>query len=88
MRVSDTELCDGASSRRLEDRSTCINGEWYYHTREGVRGPFPSQADAENELAHFINVMQYIESRRDNVPFEVDTSDVQILNLADTRPFS
>lgn len=37
------------------ERLVSMNGQWYFSTREGEQGPFPSKGAAERGLARFIN---------------------------------
>lgn len=40
-------------------RINCINGQWYFLTREGVNvGPFDSKAIVEKELAMFLAIVR------------------------------
>ncbi|PAV25442.1 hypothetical protein C8D92_104189 [Tamilnaduibacter salinus] len=37
------------------DRFSCVNGEWFFETREGaIEGPFGSQREAENALLLYL----------------------------------
>ena len=36
-------------------RIFCTNGQWYFATREGERGPFGSRSRAEAALSSFVN---------------------------------
>jgi hypothetical protein len=38
---------------RSNKRVFVLNGQWFYSTREGERGPFPTQKRAEEELERF-----------------------------------
>ena len=32
----------------------CMNGSWYFATREGEQGPYPSEQQAQMEIVRFI----------------------------------
>jgi len=36
-------------------RIFCTNGQWYFATREGERGPYGTRSRAEGALAMFVN---------------------------------
>ncbi len=38
---------------RATDRLVCLNGAWYFTTREGEHGPFASREIAQDELEFF-----------------------------------
>ena len=38
---------------RSSDRLVCLNGAWYFTTREGEQGPFESRERAQEELDFF-----------------------------------
>lgn len=40
---------------RSQERLFCFNGQWYFATREGDCGPFPSKEIARQEVSRYIN---------------------------------
>lgn len=40
---------------RSQERLFCFNGQWYFATREGDCGPFPSKEIARSEVARYIS---------------------------------
>lgn len=40
---------------RSQERLFCFNGQWYFATREGDCGPFPSKDIARSEVARYIS---------------------------------
>jgi hypothetical protein len=70
MRSSDAD----SKSRhffRSQERLFCFNGQWYFATREGDCGPFPTKDIARNEVARYINeraaLRGFQESRKEGV---------------------
>ena len=43
------------------DRLFCSNGQWFFATREGERGPFVSRDDAQAALARFVGEKRDLE---------------------------
>ena len=39
---------------RSQERLFCFNGQWYFATREGDCGPFPTKDIARTEVARYI----------------------------------
>jgi hypothetical protein len=46
---------------RSGDRVFCLNGKWYYQTRETDHGPYPTRNAAEHDLQRYINEMEYLD---------------------------
>jgi hypothetical protein len=40
---------------RSQERLFCFNGQWYFATREGDCGPYPSKEIARQEVSRYIN---------------------------------
>lgn len=40
---------------RSQERLFCFNGQWYFATREGDNGPFPTKDIARAEVARYIS---------------------------------
>ncbi len=45
---------------RSKQRVFCVNGDWFYQTREGNRGPFDSPEAASRDAQHFLHEMSDI----------------------------
>lgn len=43
---------------RASSRLFCLNGEWYFQTREADHGPFTKREAAELALDRYVNEMQ------------------------------
>jgi hypothetical protein len=44
------------------ERIFTMNGDWYYFTREGECGPYPSREIARRELARYVSECQVLDS--------------------------
>jgi len=55
---------------RSQERLFCLNGKWYFATREGDCGPFPTKDIARAEISRYIAdrkaLIEFRESRRDS----------------------
>ncbi len=51
---------------RASSRLFCLNGEWYFQTRENDHGPFTRREAAERALERFIDNMQNDNTQNDN----------------------
>lgn len=49
---------------RSGNRLFCLNGRWYYQTREDDHGPFPSLEAAERDLARYVEEMRFFDGER------------------------
>ena len=49
---------------RSGDRVFCLNGRWFYQTREADHGPFASREAAERDLTRYIEEMSFFDSVR------------------------
>lgn len=66
---------------RSNKRVFVLNGSWFFSTREGEMGPFPTQRKAEEELERFKAEMSDLqrfqkkrESARDELRLQADMS--------------
>ncbi|MCZ6711848.1 MAG: DUF6316 family protein [Gammaproteobacteria bacterium] len=59
MRIDDHN--DGTHFRS-GDRVFCMNGEWFFQTREDDHGPYHSRGEAEIELARYAKEMNYLDT--------------------------
>ncbi len=55
---------------RSKQRMFCVNGEWFYQTREGNRGPFASRVDAERDAGQYQHEMSDITTAKPPNPAE------------------
>ncbi len=63
--------------RFLRDRE----GQWYFQTREGERGPFNTWEAAKLELERFTDTMEYMEENEGSLPSDVDWGDVTVVDI-------
>ncbi|MFK7916162.1 MAG: DUF6316 family protein [Pseudomonadales bacterium] len=63
MRSTDT---DDQSFTRKGDRIFSLKGAWYFQTREYDHGPFPTRAEAQNELDRYVCDMRYVNAANCN----------------------
>lgn len=58
---------------------------WYYHTREGRRGPFDTRNEALVDLDRYVDTMNFIETNPDAVPDNLDFENVDVIDLKPPR---
>ena len=58
MRKKDT---GSATHFRAGDRVFCLNGKWFFQTREVDHGPFPTREAAERDLNRYVEEMNYFD---------------------------
>ncbi len=51
---------------RSADRVFCLNGQWFFQTRERDHGPFPSRGAATMELERYVNEMDFFSDVKDS----------------------
>lgn len=49
---------------RSGDRVFCLNGKWFYQTREVDHGPFATREAAERDLQRYVDEMCFFDSVR------------------------
>ena len=59
MRKKDT---GNTTHFRAGNRVFCLNGEWFFQTREDDHGPFPTRDAAELDLKRYVEEMNYFDS--------------------------
>ena len=47
---------------RSGDRVYCMNGKWFFQTREVDHGPYPSEDAARIELQRYVEEMDYFDA--------------------------
>ena len=57
---------------RSHERLFRYQGQWYFQTREGDRGPFNTREEAKLELERFADTMEYVDEKQRLLPSEVD----------------
>lgn len=50
-----------ATHFRSGDRLFCLNGKWFFQTREEDHGPFPTRDAASRELKRYVDEMSYFD---------------------------
>ena len=53
---------------RSGDRVFCLNGDWFYQTREDDHGPFTSREAAELDMKRYIEEMSFFDGITPGVP--------------------
>ena len=81
MRKSDKKL---KQFIRSADRISCQDGLWYFETRGGDRGPFRSRKAAQFELDRYVDAMDFMEDRKNDLPVNVDGDDVTFVDIDET----
>ena len=77
-RQTDTE------SMRFERRGERLfrkGFDWFYHMRGGQRGPFPSKAAAQEDLAEYLRSIRFIEENPDSVPDDLDAAEITHIDI-------
>ena len=76
---------------RAEQRIFALNGQWYFTTREGERGPFRSKGQAEQEADRYVgevNELKHFQRSRQaemkHAPHSVTGQTLEILPLDDS----
>ncbi|MFP6835977.1 MAG: DUF6316 family protein [Pseudomonadales bacterium] len=59
MRIDDQN--DGTHFRS-GNRVFCMNGEWFFQTREDDHGPYHSREEAQIELTRYAKEMNYLDA--------------------------
>ncbi|MDH3644967.1 MAG: DUF6316 family protein [Gammaproteobacteria bacterium] len=52
---------DDGTHFRSKDRVFCMNGEWFFETREDDHGPYATREAAEVDLSRYIDEMSYLD---------------------------
>ena len=78
MRKSDISL---QVFQRLRSRIFREQDEWFYHTREGIRGGFASKKAAEADLRLFVGTMEFVESNGSSLPADIDGAHVETVHV-------
>lgn len=65
MRKSDA---DNVTYFRSGNRIFCLNGNWYFQTREDDHGPFPTREAAELNLQRYVDEMSFFDDVQQSTP--------------------
>ena len=63
-------------------------GQWYFQTRQGDRGPYASQEAAQLRLDRYVETMGFVAKHKPWVSSDVDLSDVTVVELAEPDRYS
>ena len=77
MRKSDREE---KAFFRVRKRLYCENGQWYFQTREAIRGPFKSEHEAEVELRLYIDTMEFVQESDPQQRSNIDWSNISVVD--------
>ena len=73
---------DTKSFFRSSDRVFHMNGSWYFATREGDEGPYPSEVQAQAEIRRFITEkteLAHFQKAREEERMGVEHEDIDSL---------
>ena len=70
---------------RRKERLFREKGKWYYHIRDGLRGPFGNRREAQEDLQRFTVTKSYMEANPASVPDDLDIDDVTHIELKPPR---
>ncbi len=79
MRKSDDDI---ATYFRSGDRVFCLNGKWYYQTRENDHGPFPTREAAQIDLQRYVDEMSFFDDVRKPAPAAAASADPDFANFS------
>ena len=72
MRSKDTEQ---GTHFRSGNRVFCQNGKWFFQTREDDHGPYQTREDAEADLQHYVDEMNFFDEAAASDASEPTVSD-------------
>ena len=81
MRKSDKNKKTTVRHYRSRERFVRKEDQWFYQTREGVRGPFKTREVAERELGRFTDTMKFVEENEKHLPSGTDWKNVIIVDM-------
>lgn len=62
---------------RSGDRVFCLNGKWYYQTREDDHGPFATREAAEVDMQRYVDEMRFFHGVQDGSGPVTETGEPQ-----------
>jgi len=77
--------------KRITDSPDRVFGrerQWYFRTREGDRGRFPTRAAANLVREHFVDTMEYLDENKHALPSDVDWGDVTMVDIGKPNRFT
>jgi hypothetical protein len=78
MRKSDADYID---YQRRKHRVFHRNWQWFYHTRNGPRGPFAAKQIAIDDLIRFVDTMNFIDRNPNRFPAELNLDDITYIDI-------
>lgn len=66
---------------RREERLFRRGFDWYYHIRDGQRGPFPTREAASADLAEYLSTVRFLEEHADRLPEDIDVDDLTHIEI-------
>ncbi len=70
-----------ADFKRRKDRLFREGFDWFYHIRDGQRGPFASKQAAEDDLTEYLNTLRFIEENPDSLPDDLDADEITHIDI-------
>lgn len=74
---------------RAGDRVFCLNGNWYFQTREDDHGPFATREAAELDMQRYVDEMRFFDGVQDGVTSSLgpvsESGQSQDLDFADLK---
>ncbi|MGD8417950.1 MAG: DUF6316 family protein [Pseudomonadales bacterium] len=65
---------------RRDERLFRDRGKWFYHIRDGLRGPFANRQEAQDDMQRFVVTRSYMETHP-NAPKDLNIDDVTHIEL-------
>ncbi len=65
---------------RSRSRIFCMNGQWFFTSREGDKGPYLSEGTAHRELDRYAHEMSHLENLKKSLSPEESTEDFTLLD--------
>ena len=72
---------DESAHKRRRTRVFHEGWRWFYHTRNGPRGPFESRQIAMDDLTHYVETVNFVAQHPNSCPEQLDLSDVTHIDL-------
>ena len=54
---------------------------WYYHIRDGQRGPFSSKEAAETDLEDYLSTLRFLEENADALPEDLNADEITHIDI-------
>ncbi len=72
---------DPANFNRRKNRLFRAGFDWFYHIREGQRGPFTSREAAAADLAQYLATLRFIEENAASLPDDLDAQEITHIEI-------